>query len=265
MSDILSDLPPVSNLTTAEQAQYASRARTPLQAWLRHIPPGWQATLKGAPRTTCERDGVPAVRPAQRPRAGACACSGGILSSSLGTLPCPNLLHPPGTCLFRTLRGGACHALLTTIKQQPLQDMAPAASQLFCSCRLPGAEGDAADSGSAVPVLMHHLQEGHQLAAPRLLRAHVARRDPAHRGLAARSRTTCASSTRNSSALSPSARTSAARLVALPHISLVMELAFSTPVQHEHGERQSCRASRTASRWRAPSWRRAAPGCAIAA
>ena len=43
MGDILSDLPPVTNFTFAESAQYASEANTPLQLWAQRDPPSWQA------------------------------------------------------------------------------------------------------------------------------------------------------------------------------------------------------------------------------
>ena len=44
MGDILSDLPPVTNFTFAERAQYASKPQTPLQLWFQRDPPSWQAT-----------------------------------------------------------------------------------------------------------------------------------------------------------------------------------------------------------------------------
>ena len=44
MGDILSDLPPVTNFTFAERAEYGSKPQTPSQLWLQRDPPSWQAT-----------------------------------------------------------------------------------------------------------------------------------------------------------------------------------------------------------------------------
>ena len=39
LGDALSDLPPISNFTFADAAEYASAPRTPYQAFLRRNPP----------------------------------------------------------------------------------------------------------------------------------------------------------------------------------------------------------------------------------
>lgn len=44
MGDVLSDLPVVTNYTTAEAAKYATAPKTPYQMWLRRQPPTWQAS-----------------------------------------------------------------------------------------------------------------------------------------------------------------------------------------------------------------------------
>ncbi|BDA50272.1 probable DNA (cytosine-5)-methyltransferase 3 [Coccomyxa sp. Obi] len=43
LGDIFSDLPEITNFTTAEAANYASSPKTPYQLWMRRDPPDWQA------------------------------------------------------------------------------------------------------------------------------------------------------------------------------------------------------------------------------
>ncbi len=54
MGDVLSDLPEISNYTTAEAAQYASDPKTPYQMWLRRQPPAYQAQAKERARRADE-------------------------------------------------------------------------------------------------------------------------------------------------------------------------------------------------------------------
>lgn len=46
MGDVLSDLPAVSNFSTAEALEYASEPQRPYQMWLRRPPPPWQASAE---------------------------------------------------------------------------------------------------------------------------------------------------------------------------------------------------------------------------